>query len=129
MSGQKREYVPGQDAALDKLIATYHEIEEKGGLDAEERDDERSIKDPFGFGEARKSPAKRWSHALEVVERQLAFFKLCSGEYKLSPEEMIFATELFSINVLNTDDCPLSAVKVEAARKAAFEYYKAGVSG
>lgn len=129
MSGQKREYVPGQDAALDKLIATYHEIEEKGGLDAEERDDERSIKDPFGFAEARKASDKRWGHACEVVERQLAFFKLCSGEYKLSPEEMIFANELFSLNVLNTDDCPLSSVKVEAARKAAYDYYKAGVSG
>ena len=127
MSVEKFEYVKGQDAKLDSLIQKYKELEASGQLQADERDDERDPKDPFGFGtEVKGSGAER---AGEVVKRMMAFFVMCSDEYRLNPQERFFAAELFWLNVNNADDIPIPAVQIELARREAFAYYKSGVGG
>lgn len=121
------QYVPGQDAKLDELAARYREIEKDARAFAVEHDDaERSIKDPLGFAAAAAAPrGDPWIKSKTASEKMVQFLRLLIAEQGLSPEEIIYAQELMSLNIINAADIPLTPLQVNTARQKAFEYYKA----
>lgn len=59
-----------------------------------------------------------------MVEKLLKLSSLLLVENGVTdPADQLFAYELFSLNVLNSVDCPLSPRELDAVRREAFEYY------
>lgn len=114
-------YVPGQDRKADDLIKLYDKINVSP---AAERTigEERSVNDPFGI-EKRGEPKDDYEAGKSAAERFTKFFGLLVQDFELAPRAALFAAELTFLNIFNSDDLPLPEAEVEAARKAAFEYY------
>jgi hypothetical protein len=116
-----RVYVPGQDTAIDKLVQTYDALD-GSTLAVRDEAEERTIEDPLGF-KTESRPNGREA-AKRMVEKLLKLSSLLLVENRVTdPADQLFAYELFSLNVLNSVDCPLSAREVDAVRREAFEYY------
>ena len=120
-----RTYVPGQDVALDKLVQTYDAVSGSPLAERDERE-ERSIEDPFGIkGEG--TPDGR-EGAKRMVDKLLRLAGLLLAENGVvEPADQMFAYELFSLNVINSKDCPLKPAEVDRVRREAFEYYDKGI--
>lgn len=122
-----RTYVPGQDAALDKLVKTYDTVSTSPLAERDERK-ERDPKDPFGFKE--DGPSGGREAAKHMADKLLKLAGLLLAENGVTePEDQMFAYELFSLNVLNSVDCPLSPAQIDKVRREAFEYYSRGTKG
>lgn len=121
MAPSPRTYVPGQDAALDKLVQTYDAVA-AGPLSEREEAEERTLEDPLGI--KTRGPSGGREAAKSMVEKLLKLSNLLLVENGLSdPSDHLFAYELFSLNVLNSTDCPLSPKEIDDVRREAFEYY------
>jgi hypothetical protein len=57
----------------------------------------------------------------------MQFFLLMCMERNARPETMLYAAELFVLNVVNAEDCPLPPAQRTAARKRAYDYYVASL--
>ena len=85
--------------------------------------------DQTAFGDRPDIPSLRTStgdadlDAKYMVQDMMAFFLLRSMEVKAAPETMLFATELFALNVFNAKDCPLPMNKRNEVRERAYKYY------
>lgn len=58
-----------------------------------------------------------------IVQDLMQFFLLVCMERNARPEIMLYAAELFSLNVVNAEDCPLPLPQRNAVRKRAYDYY------
>ena len=58
-----------------------------------------------------------------IVQDLMQFFLLMCMERSASPATMLYAAELFALNVTNAEDCPLPPAQRNAARKRAYDYY------
>lgn len=114
-------YVPGQDRKADELVKLYDRINSMPAADRAVGE-ERSVDDPFGI-EQRGEPKDDYEAGKSAAERFTKFFGLLIQDYELAPRAALFAAELTFLNIFNADDLPLPEAEVEAARKAAFEYY------
>lgn len=65
--------------------------------------------------------------AKKVVEDLMKLLELESEEYKLSPQELIFVSELIALNVQRAQNCPLSPERVEKIKARARKYYEDGI--
>lgn len=116
-----RVYVPGQDTAIDKLVQTYDALD-GSTLAVRDEAEERTIEDPLGF-KTESRPNGR-EGAKRMVEKLLKLSSLLLVENGVTdPADQLFAYELFSLNVINSVDCPLNARELDAVRREAFEYY------
>lgn len=75
----------------------------------------------------RQSTGDPYQDAKLLVQDLMPFFMLLGMEFGASPETLIYAVELFSLNVINAKDCPLPKGKRDAVRKLAFDYYVASL--
>lgn len=119
-----RLYVAGESRSLDAALA-YHErqgLVDNPAFQADENATTRPVEDPLGL-KAEKPPSSI-VQAQEAAIRLVKFFALLMGEFRLSPSQAIYAMELAYLNVLNTDDCPLSANEIQKVRDLAFTYYQ-----
>lgn len=115
-------YVPGQDRKADDLAKFYDQISATTLAERTPSNDERKATDPFGFSETR-TPKEDYEIGKAAAERFTKFFALLVQDFELAPRAALFCAELTFLNIFNADDIPISEVEVEAARKAAFEYY------
>lgn len=122
MPVQPKIYVPGQDQAADKLNELYEQLSGSTLAERTAERDERDPKDPFGFTEDRDL-ADDYNAAKHVAVKLTKFFALCVQDHALSPRAAMFAAELMSLNIFNAKDIPASAGEIDAARKAAYDYF------
>lgn len=115
-------YVPGQDRKADELAKLYDQINTTALAERTPTGDERKANDPFGLSEARTAKDD-YDVGKAAAERFTKFFALLVQDFELAPRAALFAAELTFLNIFNADDLPLPEAEVEAARKAAFEYY------
>lgn len=125
MGVQPKIYVPGQDQAADKLNELYEQLNGSTLAERTAERQERDPKDPFGFTQEREV-ADDYNAAKHVAVKLTRFFALCVQDHGLSPRAAMFAAELTALNIVNADDIPDSPEALEAARKAAYDYYIAG---
>jgi hypothetical protein len=119
-------YVPGQNAALDKLVQAYDRVGGNTQLEAQAESDERDINDPLGLKEDDKAPGRE--RAKRMVEKLIKLGALLLVENGvLDPEDQMFAYELYNLNLLNSVDCPLPPKRIDEVRREAFEYYEYAV--
>lgn len=74
-----------------------------------------------------RNAADRWADAKEVVQPLMRMFLLKCSELALGPEDIVFAAELFALNVLNAVDYPGTPAAKAAAIKAADDYFAASL--
>lgn len=74
-----------------------------------------------------RSTADPWADAKEVVQPLMRMFLLKCSELSLSPDDIVFAAELFALNVLNAVDYPGTPAAKAAAIRAADDYYAASL--
>lgn len=100
-----------------------------GARDVEQLQSVYDKLDQTPLGERPEPPRLRSStgdpnlDAKHIVQDLMRFFMLMCMERNASPETMLYATELFSLNVINAQDCPLSQDQRDAVRQRAFDYY------
>lgn len=111
------QYVPGQNANLDKLAELYKEFDKSYERAPSE---ERDLKDPLGYLE--KAPDTERA-ALEATDRLIKFFMILREEFRLGPRETVYMCELLAVNVLNAPDLPLTDAEVKEAQRRARDYY------
>lgn len=116
-------YTPGQNKTADALARAYEGLTKNLLGDKPDAAEAREPSDPFGL-KSGQATTDSFQAALEPAQRLTKFFSLLCHDFKLGPKAGVFMMELASLNVLNADDIPLSATELEAARKAAFEYYQ-----
>lgn len=73
---------------------------------------------------ARKDPLYA---AHKTVESLVNFFTLMAEENGFGPATMIYASELFVLNVQRAQNCPLPAEKIKLVKDRAKAYYEAGI--
>lgn len=118
---EARAYVPGQNINLDKLLQTYDNAN-NSPLAERTPEKERSTQDPLGFQE--KPEGNEIDRAKLAVDKLIKLAALLLGEYGVfDPAARMYAYELFSLNVINSVDCPLSPAEVDRVRREAFDYY------
>lgn len=115
-------YVPGQDRQADQLNELYEKLNGSTLAERTEVRAERDPKDPFGLG-SEQVRTDDYDVAKAVAVRLTKFFALCVQDFALSPGAAMFAAELASLNIFNAEDVPASAEEIDAARKAAYDYY------
>lgn len=116
-------YVPGQNKTADELHKAYEGLTRTVfGEGPQPGVETRDPSDPFGLKQTAQT-TDSFPNALEPTQRLVKFFSLLCHDFKLGPKAGVFMMELASLNVLNAEDIPLTAAEIEAARKAAFEYY------
>jgi len=98
----------------EKLQKMLERFRERGSLDAGERANHRTDANP-------------WGEAQLAAEKLVRFFKMVVFDHGLTDEEIVYAAELFALNVLNADDCPLSGTAKDRATSLADAYYKAAL--
>lgn len=116
-------YVPGESRKADDLARLYDRMNSSAvsqRVDAQERDP----KDPFGLNDVREL-RDDLDAGKQAAERFTKFFALLVQDFSLAPRAAIFAAELTCLNIFNADDVPLSTEELDAARKAAYDYYVA----
>lgn len=96
---------------FEKLAAVYESL---GSTKLGERPDTPRL---------RQTSGDPFQDAKVLVQDLMQFFMLLGMEFSASPETLIYATELFALNVINAKDCPLPKARRDAVRKAAFDYY------
>lgn len=124
MGVQPKIYVPGQDRKADELNELYDKLNGSTLAERTAERAERDPSDPFGFTQQRDL-TDDYNVAKRVAERLTKFFALCVQDFGLSPRAAMFAAELTSLNIFNAKDVPASAEEIDAARKAAYDYYVA----
>lgn len=123
MNSKPKLYIPGQDAAIDKLVSTYERVDHLPLAARDEAEDERSPDDPFGVQSGGGSNGRE--RAKRMTDKLLKLGALLLAENGvLDPADQLFAYELFSLNVLNSVDCPLTPTQIDAIRREAFDYYR-----
>lgn len=124
MGVQPKIYVPGQDQAADKLNELYEQLNGSTLAERTAERAERDPKDPFGFKQDREV-TEDFNEAKRVTEKLTRYFALCVQDHGLSPRAAMFAAELTSLNIFNAKDIPATPEEIDAARKAAYDYYVA----
>lgn len=124
MGVQPKIYVPGQDQAADKLNELYEQLNGSTLAERTAERQERDPKDPFGFTQEREV-ADDYNAAKHVAVKLTRFFALCVQDHGLAPRAAMFAAELTSLNIFNAKDIPATPEEIDAARKAAYDYYVA----
>ena len=72
---------------------------------------------------AKRSGADPWAGAKEVVQPLMKMFLLKAAELSLGPKDLVYAAELFALNVLNAVDYPGPPEERRDAIQAADKYY------
>lgn len=80
--------------------------------------------DPLGVTKTVNKTADPYEPAKEATVRWVKFFRLLAEEFRLTPEQMLFAAELGALNILNAEDCPIKGSAKSKVRDEAFEYYR-----
>lgn len=106
-----------------RIGETYRRIESRNLLAQEDRVDPEDIV-------AQEARANPWAWGIWASMRLTGFLKLLNRQNAVvTIEQLMFALELTAMNWYNAEGLPVSADKISAARKAAREYYKKGMSG
>lgn len=74
-----------------------------------------------------QDPRDPWLNGKEIAVRLTRFLIVCMRTFGGKAVDLVFATELFALNVHNANDLPLTPAARDAARKAAYDYYVASL--
>lgn len=100
---------------FEKLVGIYDHL------------DKTKLADRSDTPKLRQSTGDPDQDAKLLVQDLMPFFMLLGMEFGASPETLIYAAELFALNVVNAKDCPLDKAMRNQVRKRAFDYYAASL--
>ncbi len=121
---EQRPIAPGQHSP-ERLDETLKYFSDAGMLDAEAAvipRPKRTAQDPYVVAKFVAEKMRRWFEDCMIDEGIVSHGPIHGVSAAM---EVVFAVELFGLNILNADNIPATPEQVSAAREAAFNYFAA----